>query len=180
MTFAVEQREEPKLAPTLYDEGLALYQQGSYGEAADKIASIPAENSSDTRAMELLARALANQGRLAEARECCEKVIAADKVNAGYHYLLATIQQECGQLAEAAASLKRALYLDHDFALAHFALGNLARIQGKARESGKHYANALAALNACRPEDILRESEGMTAGRLGEIIQAITDQHATT
>lgn len=177
-TGPVEPRAVAKAEPAPYDEALTLYQQGRYDEAADKISKILSEQPDDTQAMDLLARALANRGKLADARVWCEKAVAADKLNAAYHYLLATIQQECGQVSDSVASLKRALYLDHNFALAHFALGNLARLQGKANESAKHYANALSVLNACRPEDVLPESEGMTARRLVEIIQAMTYRKA--
>ena len=71
-------------------------------------------------------------------------------------------------------SLKRSLYLDQNFALAHFALGSLALRQGRQMESNKHFENALSLLSARRPEEILPESEGLTAGRLREIIMAYT------
>jgi chemotaxis protein methyltransferase CheR len=98
--------------------------------------------------------------------------VAADKLNPGYHYLLATILQEQGQVAEAMQSLKRALYLDQHFVLAHFALGTLTRRQGRLKESHKHFANALALLSAYGQDETLPESEGMTAGRLREIIRS--------
>ena len=70
------------------------------------------------------------------------------------------------------AALKRALYLDPNFALAHFALGNLLLRQGNARAARKSFENVLALLSVCQPEDILPESEGLTAGRFREIIHA--------
>lgn len=174
--------EEPpapdsKLAP--YDEALALYRQGRYAEAGERVLAMLSENPGDVRGTELLVRACANQGRLDQALEWCEKAIAADKLNAGCHYLLATIRQEQGQLLEAAASLRRALYLDPDFAMAHFALGNLARRQGKTKESAQHFTNAFSILSAHRPEEIVPESEGITAGRLMEIMQSMNPRHAT-
>jgi chemotaxis protein methyltransferase CheR len=56
--------------------------------------------------------------------------------------------------------------------LAHFALGNFAQQQGKFRESAKHFENALSLLSRYREEEVLPESEGMTAGRLMEIIRS--------
>lgn len=169
--------EQPAVLPAgsdWHDEILALFQNGRYAEVAKRVAGKLAENSGDTQAMELLARMLANQGRLAEAAEWCGKAIGGDRLNAGCHYLRAMIEQERGQFSEAIASLKRVLYLNPDFVLAHFALGNLAQMQGRRKESGKHFANALALLCAFQPEDILPQSEGMTAGRLMEIIQSTT------
>lgn len=119
------------------------------------------------------ARICANQGKLDEAIAWCEKAIAADKLNPAHHYLLATIQQEHGQRDAAAQSLKRALYLDPDFVLAHFALGALCLSQGQRREAERHFDNALALLHAHSQDEILPESEGLTASRLGEIIASV-------
>jgi len=159
-----------------HDEALALYQSGHYAEAAGRMAEKLTGNPQDTHAMELLARILANQGRLTEAAEWCEKAISADRLNTGYHYLHAMIDQERGHINDAIMWLKRVLYLDPDFVLAHFALGNLAQIRGMAKESAKHLANALVLLDAYQAEDILPQSEGMTAGRLKEIIRSTAFQ----
>jgi chemotaxis protein methyltransferase CheR len=119
-----------------------------------------------------VARDFANQGRLDEAIEWCHRAIAADKLNPTHHFLLATVQQELGLGETAAQSLARALYLDPDFVLAHFALGNLRRAQCRRYEARRHFGNALALLRAYPPGEILPESEGLTAGRLGEIIES--------
>jgi chemotaxis protein methyltransferase CheR len=124
--------------------------------------------------MALLARIYANRGELSEALDCCRKAISVDKLNPAYHYLLATVLQEQKQFEEASLSLRRALYIDQGFVPAHFALGNLSLQRRKFRESRKHFENALSLLGAYKPEDILPEAEGMTAGRLMEIIRATT------
>lgn len=116
------------------------------------------------------ARDCANQGRLSEAAEWCRKAIDADKLDPAQHYLLSAIQQEQGQQDAAAQSLMRALYLDPDFILAHYALGNLRQLQGRRREAQRHFDNALASLRTRLPDEILPESDGLTAGRLMEII----------
>lgn len=119
------------------------------------------------------ARDCANQGKLAEAAEWCEKAIAADKLNPARHYLLAAIQQELGQHDSAVQSLNRALYLDADFVLAHFALGNLQLARGRRREAERHFDTALSLLRARPRDEVLPESDGLTAGRLGEIIASL-------
>jgi chemotaxis protein methyltransferase CheR len=130
------------------------------------------ENPDDSNAMNRMARWFANQGQLTEALEWCEKALAADKLNAGCHHLRAMILQEQGATEQAIASLHRTLYLDPEFVMAHYSLGTLALRQGKAREAGKHFDHALSLLRRYRPEDIVPESDGMTAGRLLEVIQA--------
>ncbi len=168
----VKERKATEPQRTLYAEALALYEQGCYAEVAEKLLELFSHNQGTPEAMALLARAYANQGKLAEALKWCEKAIAADELNSGLHYLRATILQEQNALDEAVLSLKRALYLDPNFVLAHFALGNLTLQQGKWKESGKHFENVLSLLSAYWQEDILPESEGMTAGRLVEIIRS--------
>ena len=140
------------------------------GDAPSLTARAP---SLTARAPSLSARACANQGKLAEAAEWSKKAIAADKLNPAHHYLLAAIRQEQGQSDAAAQSLKRALYLEPDFVLAHFALGNLRLSQGRRREAGRHFDNTLALLRARPHDEILPESDGLTVGRLAEIIASV-------
>lgn len=122
--------------------------------------------------MALRARALANQGKLAEALDQCEQAIEKDKAHAGYQYLRATIHLERGASEQARQALKRTLYLDPDFVLAHLALANLARQQSDAKASIRYLQIARNLLSSRAREEVLPESEGMTAGRLLEIIEA--------
>ncbi len=154
-----------------YEAALALYEQGCYPEAEEKLAVFLAANLGDAEATVLQCRIRANQGKLAEARELLEQAISADRLKAGLHYLRAMILQEQGAIDEAITSLKRALYLDQDLVLAHFSLGNLALRQGKMKEARKHFANTLSLLDRYDPADILPESEGLPAGRLSEIMR---------
>jgi chemotaxis protein methyltransferase CheR len=147
-----------------------MYEQGHYAEAVERLCAWLFQNREDANALSLLARAYANQGKLTEALEWTGRAIAADKVNAAHYYLRATIFLEQGSLEQARASLQQTLYLDQDFVLAHFVLGNLAVQQRKLKESGKHFGNALSLLAAYQAEDNLAESDGITAGRLIEII----------
>lgn len=119
------------------------------------------------------ARTCANEGRLADAIEWCKRAIAADKMNPAHHYLLATVLQEQGQSEAAARSLGRALYLDPAFVLAHFGLGNIELSRGQRGEARRHFANALTTLKAHEHHEILPESEGLTAGRMAEIITSV-------
>ena len=125
------------------------------------------------RTFSLLARAMANQGQLADALVWSERWIAADKIDSAARYLHAMILQEMGEREAARRSLHRAVYLQPDFALAHFALGNLARAELRSTEANRHYANALHLLRGCPPDELLPESDGMTAGRLAEIIATV-------
>ncbi len=124
--------------------------------------------SSSTRTI----RSLADRGDLAEALVLCDTTIVDDKLNPGLHYLRAVILQEQNSDDEAISSLKRTLYLDPNHVLAYFTMGNLALRRGDAKTAQKSFDNALSLMSACSQEEILPESEGMTAGRFREIIQA--------
>jgi chemotaxis protein methyltransferase CheR len=155
----------------LYARSREDYDQGRYPEALQKLAQLTGDGRPDGAAMILVARIYANQGKLAEALEWCEKAIVADKVNPACHYLLATIRHEQGRIDDAVVALKRSLYLDPDFVLPYFLLGNIRHQQGERRESTRHFRNALALLKSYREDEIVPDSEGMTAGRLSEIIR---------
>lgn len=169
----------PSEGATPYQEALKLYENGCYSEAEERTASLLSADKDNAAALELLSRIYANRGRLAEARALCERAIEADKLNPVYYYLLATILMEMGRGEESEECLKRTLYLDQTFALAHFALGNSARQKGNRKESGRHFKNALAALQKYRPGDIVLETEGITAGRMMEIINAMSAEETS-
>jgi len=156
-----------------YQEAVALYDEGSYESAAVKAREILEDGQDNADALELLAKSYANLGRLAEARQCCEDAINADRLRAHNHYLLSIILEEQGERDEAAAALQRALYIDQDFVLAHFALGNMNRQAGKKKEAERNFGNALRILERREPCEVLYDAEGMTAGRLAEIIRVM-------
>lgn len=157
-------------------EAMDFYEQGEYAKAAEKLLAALARDATDAGAMALLARVYANQGKLAEALEWCAKAVAAERMNAAYHYLRAVILQEQGAWEEARDELRQVLYLDQDFAPAHVALGSLSRRQGRNKEARRHFASALSLLRRHRHEDVLPEGEGITAGRLAEILGAMSPE----
>lgn len=165
----IEKKIKTELTP--YEEAAALYGQGQYREAEDKLTAILAGNHDNLKAIILFARVLANQGRLSDAFKWCEKAVSVDKLNAGLHYLCATVLEELGNATGAMVSLNKALYLDPGFVLAHFALGNLAMRLGKHVESKKHLRNTMELLSRYKTDEMLPESEGITAGRLAEMLR---------
>jgi len=179
------QAERQKMEPLLdsCEEALSLYELGRYEEAIrileealSQRASGASPASCTSRPMALLARAYANQGDLTKAESWCREAIPGDKFNPGLRYLLAVIMKEEGSLPESKAVLKEVIYLDQKFVLAHFALGNLARQEGRGKESTMHFKHALSLLTRMPAKDIVPESEGVTAGRLGEIIHCMIDE----
>lgn len=120
-----------------------------------------------------LARSLANEGKLPEALAWCDRWIAIDKLNAGAHYLRAVVLVEQGEYEGARASLRRAVFLEPGFVLAHFALGNLARREERCSEAVRHFANVQRLLGDYQPGDLLPQGDGLSAGRLVQILEAV-------
>lgn len=154
---------------------VSAFDAGRYHDAVDELARVTEQVALAPHSA-LLAKAHANLGALGTAETWCRRAIKTDKVNPYYHYLLATILQEEGRLEEAAGALKSALYLDHDFALAHFVLGNLMHRKGRAESSARCFRNALEAISGYEPGHIVPFSDGITAGRLKEIIETRTSR----
>jgi chemotaxis protein methyltransferase CheR len=160
-------------APTPLEEADILYQKGFYREAEERLSVMMSNGNGNQEMRVLLTKILANQGKLEDAFHWCEKAVSAEKFDPHLHYLFAVILEEQKKGEEAKASLKKALYLDPDFVLAHFALANIYLRGGRTAEARKHFGNAAESLSKYKPDEILPESEGITAGRLSEMIGAV-------
>ena len=156
------------------DRARELYDAGRYDDAIVLLEQMPDSAIGEGQATALLARAYANSGQLDKALEAATTATTANKMNPAFHYLRATILQENEAFDEAVAALKRALYLDHDFVMAHFALGNLALSRKRQDEANRHFHNTLTLLDTFNQNTILPESEGITAGRLAEIVGSMS------
>jgi chemotaxis protein methyltransferase CheR len=157
---------------------LKLFKDGHYTRAGVSLHELLSRDQDNGDAMALLARTYANQGDLARAADWCEKAIAADKLKPCFYHLFSTIMTEMGRFEAAVDALKKVIYLDYKFVLAYFSLGSINRQQGKLKESEKNFDNAISLLNRMQTEEIVPESEGMTAGRLKEIIKFTSGQEA--
>lgn len=121
----------------------------------------------------LTTRRLADQGRVAEALTCCNRLIATHKMDPNAYYLRANLLLESGEPNEAKTALSRALYLNPEFVLAHFALGNLSRGSGDDAAAQRSFGNVLRLIATQDEETPLPGGEGITAGRLREIVQRL-------
>lgn len=154
------------------DKARDHFRQGRYGETIREIQGIDTGHPDHPEALTLLARCHANQGSLPEAVRCCDLALASNRLAAGVHFLRSTILQEQGAEAEAKESLKRALYLDPDFIMAHFTMFVLSRQRGTRTEAERHRKIVEKLLARCGQEDVLPDSDGITAGRLTETMRS--------
>jgi chemotaxis protein methyltransferase CheR len=162
-----------------YLQAIQYLEQGRYAQAIDTALEALANGLFRVDRSEmilLLSRAYANLGKLEEALIWAERLVAADKLNADYHYFHGTILQEKGNLNEAVSAMQRAVFLNPKFVLAHFSLGNLALKKGKSKESQKYYRAVSEILSEYDDDEVVPAAEGMTAGKLMNIIQAMTQR----
>ncbi len=177
----IKKSKQAKNTPSItFEEAQRLYLLGRYEDILNKVVSGDRASYQvqidDPRTLALLARAFANTGNLDQAEQCCQEALKRDRTNPSYYYLLATIQQELGKPEEAARTLKTALYLDPDFIPAHFALANIEKRSGNTQTSLRHFRNVLKLLEKLDDDTPVPESEGMTAGRMREIVHSISEE----
>ena len=122
--------------------------------------------------MLLLAQARANQGRLPQALAWIDRAILANVLDTRAHHIRATILQELGRQDEAVAAWQRAVYLEPDFIMAHLALAQQWRPGRPALR--KHREVALKLLRSLPAGALVPHAEGLTAGRLIEVLERNT------
>lgn len=165
---------EPRVTePVTADVGPTNPRFAARAPAETRLARPATVNGASSRELPQQARALANDGKLAEALEVCDRWIAGDRINTAGHYLRALVLLELGDPDAAATALQRTLYLEPKFVAAHFALGNASRRSGRHAQAKHHFRIALHLLARYHPDEPVPESDGLTAGKFGEIIREL-------
>ena len=167
-----EERQQTTGGSDPYKQALFLYEKGLFAEAVEKLTPFAFERSQAGGAAALLSRIFANQGKLSEAMSFCERAISAERVDPGHYYLRATILQEQGNSKTPPPILGRPSTWIRTSCHAHLLLGNLALHRGKREESVRHFRNAFELLRQRLPGEVVPGAEGLTAGRLMEIIRS--------
>ena len=151
-----------------------LFDKGRYQHCIEMCLVLLVENPRETKALTILVKSYANMGNLTEARKWGEKLLHQDGTEADSYYLVATIQMEENDPELAESTLKRALYLDPHHLLSHFLLGSIMSRQGKKRTAVKHFQNVNELLEKYQENEVVPGSDGLTAGRIREIVGTMT------
>jgi len=169
-----------------FQEALSAFNNGNYRRTIRILEALIESSSANAERFLLIAgsqvltaRAYANLGELREAEHWCRAAINHEKLNPAHYYLLATIYQEDGRQPEAIKAVKQALYLDPEFVMGHFTLGVLMQQAGRMADARKHLHNAVALLQTMGDDDAVPHSDGITAGRLRQTAQQMTDRKST-
>jgi chemotaxis protein methyltransferase CheR len=116
------------------------------------------------------AKLRAGRGELGEADRLLDVALARTPLLAPAHYLRGLVSQERGDLGEALSSFRSAIYADPAFVLAHVALGTLCVRLGRMHTAGRALDAATALLEPRDPGELVDEGDGLTVGRLAELV----------
>jgi chemotaxis protein methyltransferase CheR len=159
-------------------EAQRFFDEGKYRECVAHLLKVSANRNAEPARARLLAHAYSNEGDYGGALAMTDKAIDNDKLNHTLYYVRATIQQALGNIPEAVSSLRQALFLEPEFVVAEFYLASLLYQSGKNTEAAKRFRSALMVLKQYNENEILPEGEGITAGRLAEIVEALLTEAA--
>jgi chemotaxis protein methyltransferase CheR len=157
----------------------ALFEKGEYRACAEECHRIIDQVAADGEILVLLIRSNANLGQLGEARLWAEKLIAKSGTHADDYFLYATILLELNELTEAEVALKKALYLEPDHLFVHLALGNVMKRLGKGQLAARHFRDTKVLLERFQDDEVVPDSDGLTAGRIREMIRITTETQRT-
>lgn len=117
---------------------------------------------------------LANEGKLEAALSYCDQATSRDPENVTLQHLRATILQELGRVEEAIDVLAEAVEQDGRFLLGRFTLACLHYQRSGPSETTREQVDAtLALLRDCDGDEVITEADGLTAGRLGDILRSM-------
>jgi chemotaxis protein methyltransferase CheR len=162
--------QAPAPAPDRYAEAQALRERGRLDEALALLAALAAAEPAEARAPYLAARIRANRQQMPEAEQLVTEALRRAPLHAPAHYLYSLILQETGRPELALGALRRCVYADPQFVLGHFALANLLAQSGQPERARKALENVTRWLDTHPRETLLPEGDGLTAGRLIELM----------
>ncbi|HEY2600508.1 MAG TPA: CheR family methyltransferase [Thermoleophilaceae bacterium] len=158
-------------APALdAEEAYALFGAGKAGEAINRLEELAAASPADYRAPYLLAKIFASRVRFAEAERWVDIALANRGLAPEAHYLRGIALQEQGKLESALAAFRRSVFLDQTFVLGHFAAAAVFGRTGQAARAQKSLATIADLLSGRPAEELLAEGDGLTVGRLRELV----------
>ena len=147
-----------------------LFSEGSYNQCIELCLTLLETCSGNSDIVSLIVKSLANLGRLSEAKQWGGKLLVLNGSEATHYYLMATVLIEMNELSAAEDTLKRSLYLDPHHLLSQFLMGTVAIKLDKLQTGKKHFKNVLELLEPFQETDIVPEADGLTAGRLREMV----------
>lgn len=154
---------------------IELYERKEYAKLEELLETYlennPSNEKKNIELMVLLVNTYANQKKYDQARKWIETAIEMDKLDPSLHYILASILHDMGELENSMVQLKKSIFLHPKFVMANFQLATTLDRLGRNKDALKYYKNTLKILESYKSNEILPDSQGITASRIQEIIQ---------
>ena len=150
-----------------------LYQNGEYESCIETCLYRIQEEKLTTEWFSLIVKSFANSGKLKEGDQIIQKIITSYSATAEMYYIYASFLKEQNETDESENLLKKAIYLNHEHTLSHLMLGELFIKQGKTPIAIKHYETVIRLLEKYTDDELVPDSDGLTAGRIKSLAESI-------
>jgi len=169
----------PAVEIDVANQAKQLFESKQYQQCISFLLPLCSTEDFDAGLAHLLSRAYSNHGDLANALRWVDRFIAKEKLNHSAYLTRATILQAQGNIQEALTALRQALFLDPKCVIAEFQMASVLLHIGKLQESRKRLQGALTLLSQYNVEEVVPETEDLTAGALVQIIKSLLEQAAS-
>ena len=162
----LEKKETEALYPGIF------YQSGNYQNCIEGCLRIIEKGRLDKEIFDLLVKSFANSGQLAEGENTIHKILLNHSATAEMFYIYASFLKEQNNLHLSEVILKKAVYLNHGHILSNLMLGDINLHNGKKHIAIKHYKTVIGLLEKYNDNELVPESDGMTAGRIKALAES--------
>ncbi len=163
--------QAPDISPI--EMATRLFRKGSYSECVIFCQSAMLQVRNHPLLMLYLAKSYANIGKHDEALITCDQLLKLDALNSEAYFIKANILIEKQQLDLAVLALQRGLYIDHDHLMSHFLMSNVMRRMSNMSGYAVHLKNVKRILSGLDDNHVLDEVDGLTAGRVREMVNSL-------
>lgn len=168
-------RPPEKITLALSDPDI-LFQKGHYKHCIDNCLHSISLGKLNNKIFSLLVKSYANSGLFSAGEEIIAKILDAKTATPEMYYIYASLLNEQNDLRQTEVILKKAIYLNHKHVLSHLMLGNVFLKLEKKHMAIKHFETLISLLSEYNENEIVPESEGLTAGRIKELTSQIINK----
>jgi len=168
----IEPTSRPEPRREGIDEAVAAWRSSQPQEALRRLEELAKADPTDGHAPLLAARIHLDRLELDRAEGWAGVACQRMPLSAPAHYLLGLALQEAGRLEDALAALRRCVFLDPGSVLGQVALAGLLARQGEPARASSALRAAAALLGDGEEAQLLPGGEGLTVGRVRDLIAA--------
>ena len=143
-----------------------FYLKGQYDKCIESCIQTIESGNFDNKTFTLLIKSYSNSGILIKGEKTIKKLLLNNAATSEIYYLYASFLKEQNEINESEIVLKKAIYLNHRHILSHLMLGDISSINDKKNIAVKYYKTVIELLEKYNDNDILPDSDGLTAGRI--------------